>query len=218
MHAVIRDEHMFLLAHSRNLYLNMKKIFAKLSYCTHFGKILEKEREGDPSFIYIYFFLHNTIEQLMAIIAIYMTQARICTKGLNLSLLDTRNKHMSRRLHVISQQGKGDRFMNVNPDRSPCALNLTSPPRLSPPTSPLRERVIAIECSQLPSCRSSSVSETTALMHVVTRNYDSEPNNHTAVAWVARKAWDRRRRIVGRAHIILSHYQIKWETRDAMVL
>lgn len=55
-----------------------------------------------------------------------MTQARICTKGLNLSLSCTRNKHMSRRLHVISRQGKGDRFMNVNPDRS-CApsVNLT---------------------------------------------------------------------------------------------
>lgn len=145
------------------------------------------------SFIYMYFFAkydrtaYGVKHDISLIIAIYMTQARICMTGLNLLLVGTRNKHMSRRLHVISRQGKGDRFMNVNPDRSPCALNLT-PSRLSPPTSPLRERVIAIECSQLPSCRSSSMSETTTLMHVVMRNYNSEPNNHVAVAWVARKA------------------------------
>jgi len=76
------------------------------------GKIVEK----DPLFICIFFCkirskqiaIYNDKRDISLIIAIYMTQARICTKGLNPLVLRTRNKHMSRRLHVISWQDEGE--------------------------------------------------------------------------------------------------------------
>ena len=81
---------MFFLVHSRNLNLNMKKISVKLLYYVYsFRETLYRK----VLYLHVFFsILKNTIEQIAAygdkrdislIIAIYMTQARICTKGLN---------------------------------------------------------------------------------------------------------------------------------------
>lgn len=107
---------------------NIREIFILRA----FGE--KHSREQELSFICI-FFSQNTIEQIAVygdkrdislIIAIYMT--RICTKGLNPSLYSARGINICHDDYTLSRdrkRGTGDRFMNVNPDGSPCALNLT---------------------------------------------------------------------------------------------